>query len=222
MSKGQLWGIAAIVSLCLLVLFDYLNYDYVKEEKDLEKKTDISGVLKDLALSLTQDPNLGKVTFFSDTKWQSGLRSLTSFTGYKVDGQMKHEKTRKLVLQGDEMLELGGTDTAPGAVEELMYATGTCIAAAANAKASLIGVKLTKFEVQLESDIDLHGLMALDPKVRPGILEFRTKITIAGDATKDRLREIALFGYEYSPVSDTVRKGVTKAIKPEIIIESPT
>lgn len=219
MNKGQFWALAALAGLGFMVF-----YQYIQAEKSIEKGAEINGldtrVLNDLTLRLKKDPNIGRVTFFSDTKWQTGMRSITTFEGYKVDGQMKHEKTRKLVLQGDELEELSGTDTAPGAVEELMYAVGTCISAAANAKASLIGVKLTKLEVNLESDIDMHGLMAVDPKVRPGILDFRTKITIAGDASEEKLKEIALFGYNYSPVSDTVRKGVTRAAKPEIIVES--
>ena len=44
-----------------------------------------------------------------------------------------------------------------------MYAMNTCVIAAANANAALMGVKLTQLEVALESDIDLHGLFALDP-----------------------------------------------------------
>ena len=167
---------------------------------------------------LKKDPKSGKVTFFSLTKWKTGMQSLTTFSGYKLDGKMVHEKERHFELKGDEATELSGTDTAPGAVEELMYAVGTCIVAAANLDASLKGVTLTKLEVSLESDIDLHGLFALDPKVRPGILDFRTKITIAGNADDAVLQKIAMAGYNYSPVSDTVRKGVEKVEKPVIII----
>jgi len=62
----------------------------------------------------------------------------------------------------------------------------------------------------------LHGLFALDENVRPGILELRMKITIAGDADDETLRKIANLGYIYSPVSNSVRKGVN--VVPEIIV----
>ena len=165
---------------------------------------------------LKGDPNTGRVTFYSNSKWQDGMRSFTTFTGYKIDGDMLHEKTRHFVLLGDEGVELSGTDAAAGAIEELMYAMGTCILAAGNANAALMGVKLTQFELALESDLDLHGLFALDPKVRPGILELRAKITIAGDADEETLRKIAKLGYDSSPVSDSVRNGVSA--KPEIVV----
>ena len=187
-----------------------------------EKAVSVNGLnteaLGGLIGMLKDDSKAGRITFFSNSKWQDGMRSLTSFTGYKIDGKMHHEKERQFVLLGDEGVELSGTDAAPGAVEELMYAVGTCIIAAGNANAALMGVKLTRFELALESDVDLHGLFALDEKVRPGILEFRSKITIAGDADEETLRKIALLGYKYSPVSDTVRNGVAMAVKPEVVV----
>ena len=166
---------------------------------------------------LKTNPDAGQVTFFSKSVWQDGMRSFTSFSGYEIDGKMHFEEGRNFVLLGDEAVELSGTDAAAGAVEELMYALGTCIIAAGNANAALMGVKLTKFELDLESDIDLHGLFALDPEVRPGILELRAKITIAGDADDETLRKIANLGYTYSPVSNSVREGVN--VVPEIVVE---
>jgi uncharacterized OsmC-like protein len=157
---------------------------------------------------LKKNPDKGRVTFYSRSRWQDGMRSFTGFTGYKIDGAMVHEKTREFVLLGDESVELGGTDTAPGAVEELMYAVATCVIAATNANAALMGVKLTRIDVDMESDLDLHGLFALDPNVRPGLTEARMKITIAGDADEETLKKLATLGYQYSPVSETTRNGI--------------
>ncbi len=175
--------------------------------------TALSGLID----NLKNDKDGGRVTFYSNSEWQDGMRSFTTFTGYKIDGKMYHENQRNFVMLGDEGVELSGTDAAAGAVEELMYAVGTCIIAAGNANAALMGVKLTKFQIEMESDLDLHGLFALDEKVRPGILELRMKMTIAGDADDETLRKIANLGYTYSPVSNSVRKGVNAV--PEIVVE---
>jgi len=158
-----------------------------------------------------------KVKFWMESHISKRNLWFSSFSGYEIDGKMHFEEGRNFVLLGDEVVELSGTDAAAGAVEELMYAMGTCIIAAGNANAALMGVKLTKFELDLESDIDLHGLFALDPEVRPGILELRAKITIAGDADDETLRKIANLGYTYSPVSNSLREGVN--VVPEIVVE---
>ncbi|MBW3554811.1 MAG: OsmC family protein [Gemmatimonadetes bacterium] len=175
-----------------------------------------TGQLSGLIGALREHPQAGRVTFFSNSEWQDGMRAFTTFTGYRIDGEMHHERERQFVLLGDEGVELSGTDAAPGAVEELMYALGTCIIAAANANAALMGVELTRLEVGLESDLDLHGLFALDPDVRPGILDLRARITIAGDADEETLRRIAMLGYRYSPVSESIRNGVP--VRPDVII----
>lgn len=174
--------------------------------------------LSTLAERLKADPLSGRATFYSDTSWKGGMKSSTTISKYKIDGVVKGNNTRKFTFQGDEMTELSGTDSMPGAIEEMMYAVGTCIVAAANANAVMMGVKLNKIDVSLESDIDIHGLMGLDPNVRPGVLDFRTTITIDGDADEATLKKIAMKGYEFSPVSDTVRNGTTKAEPPKIIV----
>jgi uncharacterized OsmC-like protein len=167
-----------------------------------------TATLSGLIETLKKNPDKGRVTFYSKSRWQDGMRSFSGFSGYSIDGKMVHEKTRQFVLLGDEGLELSGTDTAPGAVEELMYALATCVIAAANANAALMGVKLTRLDVDIESDLDLHGLFALDPNVRPGVTNMRMEITIAGDSDEETLKKIAMLGYQYSPVSDTTRNGV--------------
>ena len=168
---------------------------------------------------LEENPDKGRVTFYSDSRWQDGMRAFTVFNGYMVDGKMHHQKERQFVLLGDESVELSGTDTAPGAVEEMMYALGTCIVAAANANAALMGVKLDRLEVHLESDLDLHGLFAVDEEVRAGVQNMRAYITISGDADEETLKKIAMAGYTYSPVSETLRNGIS--FEPSIKVMKP-
>ncbi len=59
-------------------------------------------------------------------------------------------------------------------------------------------------------------MFALDPAVRPGILGAKAKITIAGDADEETLRKIAMLGYKYSPVSNSVREGVS--VTPTVVV----
>ncbi len=97
-----------------------------------------------------------------------------------------------------------------------MYALSACITATTNANAALMGVALDRIEVMLESDLDLHGLFALDRDVRPGIGQLRATIVLAGDADDDTLRKIASQGFYYSPIRDSVANGVE--IKPEVVV----
>ncbi|MGB7291723.1 MAG: OsmC family protein [Thermodesulfobacteriota bacterium] len=203
-SKGLLFAVA-------VVFFGMLSISYsglAQAQTDTMVNGLNTATLNGLIETLKKNPEKGRVTFYSKSRWQDGMRSFSGFSGYSIDGKMVHEKTREFVLLGDESVELSGTDTAPGAVEELMYALATCVIAAANANAALMGVKLTRLDVDIESDLDLHGLFALDPNVRPGVTNMRMEITIAGDSDEETLKKIAMLGYQYSPVSDTTRNGV--------------
>ena len=79
-----------------------------------EKAVSVNGLnteaLGGLIDMLKRDSKAGRITFFSNSKWQDGMRSLTSFTGYKIDGKMNHEKERQFVLLGDEGVELSEKD----------------------------------------------------------------------------------------------------------------
>jgi uncharacterized OsmC-like protein len=200
-----------IICLTTVVFFGWFSAGYSQTE-EAKTVTIVNGLnttaLNSLIDTMKKNPDKGRVTFYSKSRWQDGMRSFTGFTGYRIDGTMVHEKTRQFVLLGDEASELSGTDAAPGAVEELMYAVSTCVIAAANMNAALMGVKLTRLDVDIESDLDLHGLLALDPNVRAGITNMRMGITIAGDADEETLKKIATLGYEFSPVSETTRNGI--------------
>lgn len=188
-----------------------------REEKILINGLDTKK-LHDLEVDLKEHPESGKAIFFSNTRWKGGMKSITTFSEYEIDGKFIG-KERKFTLSGDGLKEMGGEDTSPGAIEELMYAVGTCIVTSANANAALMGVKLSKIEVELESSIDMHGLMGLDSKVPSGVLDFKTTIKIAGDASEEILRKIAIRGYLLSPVSDTVRNGVLLTEPLKIVVE---
>lgn len=219
MSRFKLHYVVSFILFLTVGFFSGYSVSYSEPEHHTAS-TVVNGLNTDslggLIDHLKKNPDKGRVTFYSKARWQNGMRSFTGFRGYSIDGQMVHEKTREFVLLGDEGSELGGTDAAPGAVEELMYAVSTCVIAAANANAALMGVKLTQLDVNIESDLDLHGLFALDPKVRPGITELRMQINIAGDAEDEMLKKIAMLGYRYSPVSETTRNGIK--FTPEITV----
>ena len=211
MSKYKLNYTISIVLFTAVAFFGQINVSY-SETDGAKTSTVVNGLdttkMNGLIEYLKKNPDKGQVTYYSTAQWQDGMRSFTGFSGYSVDGQMMHEKTHKFVILGDESTEVGGTDTAPGAVEELMYALSTCVIAEANANAALMGVKLTRLNVKIESDVDLHGPFALNPDARPGLKNMRMDITVSGDADDEVLKKIATLGYEYSPVYDTLRNGI--------------
>lgn len=167
-----------------------------------------TGALAGLVGMLEDNPQGGRVTFVTRSRWQNGARVLTRVAGFRIDGQAAHADERRFVLLSDEPTELSGTDAAPGPAEQLMHAVAGCIAATINANAAFAGVRLSHLEVDIEGDIDLHGIFGLDEKVRPGFGELRARVDIAGDADAATLQEIVAKGVAASPIRESVQNGV--------------
>jgi uncharacterized OsmC-like protein len=162
-----------------------------------------------LAGALQQNAGSGRVRFHSDTVWTGAAQTTTLLKGFTVDGQTLHNERRRFELKCDEPVELGSHDSQAAPAEQLLHAVASCIAATTNAYAALSGVKLTKLDVMLECDIDLHGIFGIDENVRPGMQIINADIHVAGDADADTLKAIVEKGVRYSPMRDTVQNGVT-------------
>ncbi len=165
--------------------------------------------------TLEQHPEAGRATFSTHTRWGDGDdRVATRLSGYEVDDERLHENEREHLVETDELREIGSTDTASSPGELLMAAVGSCITATTRAYAASKGIRLGHVEVALEGDMKLQGMFGLDAAVRPGLSELRATIRIAGEADEEALREVALLGYQFSPVRDSVHRGVP--VKPDV------
>lgn len=158
---------------------------------------------------LKEHPESGRATFFSRSEWEDGNPGVsTRVAGYVIDGERRHEGEREHIVRSDEYAEFGSTDTGPGPGELLMAALASCITATTRAYAATKGVRLSRAEVAIEGDLNLQGMFGLDAAVRPGMSVLRITITLAGSADEEALREVALLGYQFSPVRDSVSDGV--------------
>ena len=61
-----------------------------------------------------------------------------------------------------EPLALGGEDTAPNPVEQLLAALGNCLAVGFTANASVAGIELKSLRVELAGDLELKTFLGLD------------------------------------------------------------
>lgn len=180
---------------------------FMKRESKFMRNGLDTRVLGDLAAMLKDNPQAGRVSFRTHSEWRGGAQVVTEARGFTVDGSELHGDRRRFVLKCDEPKELGSTDAQAAPAEQLMHAVAGCIAATTNAYAALAGVTLTRIEVAVTCDIDLHGIFGMYGNVRPGIATIDVGIVLAGDSDTATLREIAEKGVRYSPMRDTVEQG---------------
>ncbi len=73
-------------------------------------------------------------------------------------------------------------------------------------------VKLESVDVMIEGDIDLNGILGIDPQTRNGFQGVRVLIAIKGDADDETLEKIVHQSVARSAVFDVMTNGVPVAV----------
>ena len=119
------------------------------------------------------------------------------------------------MLEADEPTVLLGKDAAASPVEHLLHALASCLTTSMVYHAAARGIYLEEVESSLEGDIDLHGFLDLNPKVRKRFEGIRINFKIKAEVPETQLAEIVQWGTGHSPVFDSLTNGVPVTVKGE-------
>jgi uncharacterized OsmC-like protein len=75
------------------------------------------------------------------------------------------------------------------------------------------GIVLNSVESRLEGDIDLQGFLGISKDVRKGFQEIRMHFKIDADVPEEQLEELVQLGPAFSPVFDSITKGVPVSVQ---------
>ena len=164
--------------------------------------------------SIKADPAIAKFTFRIDNQWQEAGRN-NSIVNTFHGGNQELSRAKPFVLKADEPAILLGTDSAANPVEYLLHALAACVTTSMVYHAAARGIQIDEVESILEGDIDLHGFLELDKKVRQGYQGIRVNFRIKANVPDDRLEELVQLGTGHSPVFDSLSNGVPISVKAE-------
>ena len=162
--------------------------------------------------AIKQTPSLATFRFRTMNKWHGGGLNQTTVKTFYGAGQEFPERDGKFSMQADEAPVLLGTDKAANPVEHLLHALASCVTTSMVYHAAARGIHIEEVESYLEGDIDLHGFLNLDRRVRKGCQGIRVNFKIKADVPDAQLQEIAQLGPGFSPVFDSLTNGVPIAV----------
>jgi uncharacterized OsmC-like protein len=152
-------------------------------------------------------PAAAKFQFRAHNEWISGTHSRGTIYGYFGVGEERtHE--RSFHFDADHPAVLVGTDHGPTPVETLLHALAACLTAGLVNVAAARGVQLTEVRSEVLGNIDLNGILGLDPSVRNGYQDITVRFTVKGDAPAEQLRAIVERSRARSAVFDIITNGV--------------
>lgn len=115
-------------------------------------------------------------------------------------------------IPSDEPAGLGGSDSAPNPVEQLLGALGNCLAVGYAANASAAGIEIRSLKIDLRGDLDLKTFLGL-ANGNAGYEQISVDVHLDADATADQLAELHEKVVGSSPVGHTLQRAVPVAIK---------
>jgi len=158
---------------------------------------DIASVAS-LAEKIMGRADVAETTWRAEVNWNGGFRSeakIRDFTSTK----------------SDEPDQLGGTNTGPNPVEQVLAALGNCLAVGYAANATAAGIKINDLSIEIEGDLDLHTFLGLK-EGNAGFTSISAKVRLDSDATPEDLDALHSKVKRTSPVGHTLNRAVPVAI----------
>lgn len=143
--------------------------------------------LKSAIAGIEADPDAGQTRWRVRSEWRGGTRTDHFVDGVDIGGATIE---RQFQIQIDEPCELCGTNRFANPQEYLMAATNACMMVGYSTVAAVMGVTLTRLELEITGDIDLRGFLDIDPTVPRGYERMHYTVRIAGDGTPEQFRKI--------------------------------
>jgi uncharacterized OsmC-like protein len=157
-------------------------------------------------------PDLATFQFRAANRWIEGTHSRTTIDGYFGAGQ-EFDRAGGFDYDADHPPVLTGGDHGPTPVEFLLHAIAACLTSGLVNIAAARGVTLTKVTSQVTGDINLLGILGLDPGVRNGYSTIRVSFQIEGDASADELKALLERSRQRSAVYDLLTNGTAVEIE---------
>lgn len=135
------------------------------------------------------------------TRWRANVTWLGGFRS--------EAKVRSFALiTSDEPAALGGTDSAPNPVEQVLAALGNCLAVGYAANATARGIEIRELHVDIAGNLDLHTFLGLRPGGHAGFDDSSVEVTLESDATQEQIADLHEHVLSTSPVGRTLRGAV--------------
>lgn len=162
--------------------------------------------------AIESQPELAEFKFRARNQWDTGGHNIATVdTFYGTSQEMEHREP--FVMHADEPAVLLGEDNGANPVEYVLAGLSGCMTTTLAYHAAGRGLNIEEVSSEYEGDIDLKGLLDIDPNVRSGYREIRVKFRVKGDADEATIQELV----RKSPVYDTLANPVKIKIEVEKI-----
>lgn len=158
--------------------------------------------------AINNNPALGRFQFRARNVWIDGGENRSTIRDFFGAGQEDASRDQDFVFTNGEPPVLLGHNEGANPVEFLLHALAGCVTTTFVLHAAARGIVIRDLSTELEGDLDVRGLLALDPSVSAGYEQIRIRMSCVADCTDEQLDELLAFAQAHSPVCNTVCRPV--------------
>lgn len=156
-------------------------------------------------------PELARFQFRARNAWVAGTHNRATVKDFYGAGAA--DDTREpLVFDLDEPPVLCGQNLGANPVEYLLVALSGCLTTSLVAHAAAKAIEVKKVSSRYEGDLDLRGFLGLSDEVPVGYQNIRVYFTVEADIPEGQKEELVRMAQKYSPVFNSVTKGVPVSV----------
>ena len=151
--------------------------------------------------AMTAAPAAAAFVFRADCEWVNGTHSRTTIQKFFGIGEEQSHRTA-FVLDTDHPELFASEDHGVTPPEMVLAGLAGCLTGGIASVAQHRGIQLRSVAATVEGDMNLHGILGVDPDVRNGFGSIRVRYEIDANATRDEIEAVVAQSQKRSAVFD--------------------
>jgi uncharacterized OsmC-like protein len=153
--------------------------------------------------ALAAQPEAADFKWRVTNTWLRGTHSRSSVHGFFGLGEERTHRS-EFVFEGDHPEVFSSEDQGATPVEVLLVSLASCLTAGVAAVAQNREIQLHSVSATLQGDMDVRGILGVDPEVRNGFGQIKVIYQIEADATPDDIKALVAQSQKRSAVYDII------------------
>jgi len=153
--------------------------------------------------ALSSAPQAAQFQWRATCEWVNGTHSHSSVEGFFGLGEEQSHKTQ-FEYDADHPELFASEDNGATPIEFVLVGLASCLTAGIAAVAQHREIQLRSVKATLEGQMDVQGILGIDPEVRNGFSDVKVHFDIDADATPEEIEALVAQSQKRSAVFDVV------------------
>lgn len=162
--------------------------------------------------ALTAAPQAAQFKFAATNEWVSGTHSRTTVNEFFGLGEAQSHR-QPYSVDTDHPEIFAASDNGPTPPEMVLIGLAGCLTAGVASVAQNRGIQLRSVKATVEGNMDVGGILGIDPDIRNGYSGIAVRYEIDADASREEIQAVVAQSQKRSAVFDVVTNPTTVVVE---------